>query len=190
MGLAHGGMRETGYNAYEETIHVPLVVSNPVLFPKPVQTAALASLIDLMPTLAALADVPHPGKWTFRGRDLSPIIRSAVAHPGRPAAPVQDSVLFTTDETLGSRPSANPLGPIIKQPAHLRCIREADWKFTMYFDPDHVEASLYELYDLRSDPDELHNMGSPEGPYYDAVKVAEMQNKLDARMAETHTTPA
>jgi choline-sulfatase len=190
MGLAHGGMREKAYNVYEETIHVPLVVANPTLFPKPVQTEALASLIDLMPTLATLADVPDRKKWTFRGRDLSPIIRDAIDHPGRPARTVQDSILFTTDETIGSRPDSTPLGPIVKQPAHIRCIREAEWKFAMYFDPDHGEASQYELYDLRNDPDELRNLAAPEGPSYDPVKVAEMLVKLDARMAETHTVPA
>jgi arylsulfatase A-like enzyme len=31
-GPAHGGLRQKMFNAYEETIHVPLVVSNPVLF--------------------------------------------------------------------------------------------------------------------------------------------------------------
>ena len=35
MGLSHGGLRQKAFNAYEETIHIPLVVSNPVLFPKP-----------------------------------------------------------------------------------------------------------------------------------------------------------
>jgi choline-sulfatase len=143
-----------------------------------------------MPTLATLADVPDRKKWTFRGRDLSPVIRDAIDHPGRPARPVQDSILFTTDETIGSRPDSTPLGPIVKQPCHIRCIREAEWKFAMYFDPDHGEASQYELYDLRNDPDELHNMAAPDGPSYDPVKVAEMEVKLAARMAETHTTPA
>ncbi len=33
MGLSHG-LREKVFNAYEETIHVPLVISNPTLFPK------------------------------------------------------------------------------------------------------------------------------------------------------------
>ena len=37
MGLSHGGLRQKAFNAYEETIHVPLVVSNPVLFPKAVR---------------------------------------------------------------------------------------------------------------------------------------------------------
>ncbi|HEU4884394.1 MAG TPA: sulfatase-like hydrolase/transferase, partial [Longimicrobium sp.] len=34
MGLAHGGLRQKAFNTYEETIHLPLVVSNPVLFPR------------------------------------------------------------------------------------------------------------------------------------------------------------
>ena len=33
MGLSHGGLRQKAFNAYEETIHIPLVVSNPALFP-------------------------------------------------------------------------------------------------------------------------------------------------------------
>ena len=189
MGLAHGGMREKGYNAYDETLHVPLVVSNPKLFPKAVQTDALASTVDLMPTLATLAGAPHRDTWDFKGRDLGPIIQNAVDHPAHPTAKVQDSVLFTTDETIGSRPDSTPLGPIIKQPAHIRCIREAEWKYAMYFDPHHEAAPEYELYDLRADPLELHNMAAPESPFYDAAKAAEMQAKLERRMAETGTTP-
>ena len=100
-------------------------------------------------------------------------------------------MLFTTDETIGSKPNPKvPFGPVIKQPAHIRCLRETDWKFAMYFDPEHVEASQYELYDLQADPLELHNMAAPDGPDYDAAKMAEMQARLDAGMAETHTTPA
>ncbi len=34
LGLSHG-MREKSYSAYEEIIHIPLVVSNPLLFPEP-----------------------------------------------------------------------------------------------------------------------------------------------------------
>ena len=34
MGLSHGGLRQKCFNVYEETINVPLVVSNPVLFPR------------------------------------------------------------------------------------------------------------------------------------------------------------
>ena len=51
MGLSHGGLRQKAFNAYEETINVPLVVSNPVLFSEPAETDALASLVDVLPTM-------------------------------------------------------------------------------------------------------------------------------------------
>ena len=192
MGLAHGGMREKAYNAYEETMHVPLVISNPQLFPRAVRTDALASTVDLMPTLATLADVPRPGRWTFRGRDLTPIIRDAVKHPSKPTRRVQDTVMYTTDETLGTKTSRWwQKDPVITQPAHIRAIREEHWKFATYFDPGHPAERRYELYDLANDPHELHNMGAPlNAEWYDGAKVEEMQEKLAARMAETHTTPA
>ena len=187
MGLAHGGMRQKAYNAYEETIHVPFVVANPKLFPKAVRTDCLASTIDLMPTLAGLVDVPGRDDWTFRGSDLSPIIRSLASDPAKPARPVQDSVLFTTDEIVGTGQDGQAV--IVHQPGHIRCLREKDWMFAMYFDPSGEADPQYELYDLRDDPDELKNMAAPDGPYYDAAKVAEMRQKLAARMAETATTP-
>src|SRR5262249_58560610 len=60
MGLSHGGLRQKAFNSYEETIHIPLVVSNPGLFPKPVQSDALASLVDLLPTMPTVAGTtPH-----------------------------------------------------------------------------------------------------------------------------------
>ena len=64
MGLSHGGLRQKAFNSYEETIHIPLVVSNPVLFPKPVQSDALVSLVDFLPTVATLAGASS----TDRGR--------------------------------------------------------------------------------------------------------------------------
>jgi choline-sulfatase len=187
-------MREKGFNAYEETMHVPLVVSNPLLFPNAVHTGALASTMDIMPTLATLADAPGPGHYHFRGHDLTPIIRDAVRHPRKPTRTVQDAVLFTTDETIGTRISHKwQQEPVIEQPAHIRCIREQDWKFALYFDPANPSdpaACRYELYDLAHDPYELHNMADPANTeYYDQAKTDEMYAKLVSRMTATHTTP-
>lgn len=182
MGLAHGGMREKAYNAYEETIHIPLVVSNPKLFAGPVKTGALASLIDLMPTLATLAGVSDRAKYTFMGHDLTPILQDAVDHPAHPTVTVQDSVYFTTDETLGEK--------VVGQPSHVACLREADWKVAEYYDPTGSKASLFELYDLANDPLELHNKGNPDNvAHYDAARLAEMVNKLHLRMSEVRSHP-
>lgn len=195
MGLAHGGMRQKAYSAYEETIHVPLVISNPRLFPGPVRTAALASLVDLMPTLATIADVPGRSGMTFRGRDLTPILQDAVDHPDLPPRPVQDSVLFTTDENLGSLlmvdPSTTSGDPIVKEPSRIRCLREERWKIVLYFDATDPENRTYELYDLLTDTQEMNNRADPlNQEYYNGAKLEEMKAKLEAKMEETHTVPA
>ena len=80
MGLSHGGLRQKAFNAYEETIHVPLVVSNPVLFPKPAETDALASLVDVLPTIARPRRRPRAdGDAGLQGRDLTPILAANAA---------------------------------------------------------------------------------------------------------------
>ncbi len=63
MGLSHGGLRQKMFNVYEETIRVPMVVSNPVLFPggSGIETPAPASLVDLVPTLLGVAGAPADG---------------------------------------------------------------------------------------------------------------------------------
>ncbi len=185
MGLSHGGMRQKAYSAYEETIHVPLVISNPKLFPGPVQTPALASLVDLMPTLATIADVPDRATRTFRGTDLTPLILDAIQHPAGPRIPGQDSVLFTTDEILGSLLTDDSGQSIVKEPSHIRALREERWKVVMYFDPSGAADPQYELYDLLTDPQEQNNLASA-----DPEKLSDMLAKLQAKMVETHTAPA
>src|SRR5215204_5955726 len=69
MGLSHGGLRQKTFNVYEETINIPLVVSNPVLFPRGAETDALASLVDVLPTMLRLGGIEAPD--VLRGRDLT-----------------------------------------------------------------------------------------------------------------------
>jgi choline-sulfatase len=92
---SHGGMREKNFNFYEEAIRVPLVFSNPKLFPRPLRTSALVSHVDLAPTLAALLGTPKEKlpKYKFAGRDYSSILLDPVA-----AKPIQDYVMFTYDD--------------------------------------------------------------------------------------------
>lgn len=186
MGMSHGGLRQKTFNAYEETLRVPLIVSNPVMFPEGTTTQALASLVDLVPTFATLAGVSDQADFVFRGTDLTPVIADAVAHPRQPTVAVQDSVLFTFDDENTAAPNGQR---IVRQPNHIRAIRDDRWKYTVYFDPSGREPAQRELYDLYSDPDEQQNLADPWVPGYHPDQVAVMQSKLAAKMDATRTTP-
>jgi choline-sulfatase len=169
LGLAHGGLRQKMYNAYQEAINIPLTIANPALFPTPQTTSALASLVDLMPTLATLANVPDRDAWVFRGVDLSPVLQN-------PTASAQDAILFTFDDQNAGSPNPQP---IVQQPNHIRAIFDGRWKYARYFDPVGTAAPQYELYDLQTDPDEMQNLARQN-----TDKQAEMAQKLAALEAQ------
>ena len=107
MGLAHGGLRQKNFNFYEEATRVPLVYSNPKLFPKPAQTDALVSHVDFLPTLASLAAAPKSARADWQGVDYSKL----VLHPSSNRS-TQDYVVFTYDDyQSGQKPPALPETP-------------------------------------------------------------------------------
>lgn len=186
MGMSHGGLRQKMFNAYEETLRIPMVISNPKYFPAGVKTNAMASLVDIMPTLATLARVPNREQWDFKGKDLTPVMLDAMKNPTNPTAKVQDEILFTYDDDNPSRPDPQN---IVRQPNHMRTIRTERYKYSVYFDPCGNEPNQYELYDLVYDPTELHNIAAPANTgYYNATLVAEMHQKLLAKMEATGTS--
>ncbi len=145
LGLSHG-MREKSYSAYEEMIHIPLVVSNPILFPEPRETQAFYSHLDLLPTLMELAGAPQLAAHAL-GRSMGPVLRD-------PSASVQESILFSYDDVFGL--------PVGAAGANLRALREGDWTYAVYFGVDGAGLD-YELYDLGADPLQMRNLlyGSP-----------------------------
>ncbi|PTR22970.1 arylsulfatase A-like enzyme [Rhodococcus sp. OK519] len=188
MGMSHGGLRQKVFNAYEETLRVPMVISNPVLFPGPVRTGALATLIDVMPTLASLADVPDRAAWDFKGVDLMPVVNDASANPSAPTAAVQDVVHFTYDDQNCATPDGQS---IVTQPNHMRTIREQRWKYSAYFDPAGVTPPQFEMYDLQADPLEMHNRANPLNlSQFDPAQAVRMHAKLFDVMERCGTTPA
>jgi len=83
---AHGGMHQKWYQAYEETIHVPLIFSGPLVADHGRSEYPLTSHADLVPTLLGLCDVDveqaakklvptHSETRRLVGRDLSPVVR-------------------------------------------------------------------------------------------------------------------
>lgn len=150
MGMAHGGMRQKAFNVYEETMRVPMVISNPILFPSssaegdavaPRSSDHLASLIDIMPTMAALANIENPSS-SLQGKNLLPIITDG--------KPVQESIMFTFDDTKAS--SADHASAVAAA-NRIRCIRTPEWKYAYYFHALGSYPTMYELYKLSDDPD-------------------------------------
>jgi arylsulfatase A-like enzyme len=202
MGLSHGELRQKMFNVYEETINVPLMVSNPVLFSRAQETDAMASLVDLLPTLLSLAgrDVPVD----LRGHDLTPVIAAAAA-PEReraarngidlspvldhraPALSVRDSVQFTYDDHQAATANQNAPG----QPNRIRAIRTPTAKYAFYFDPEGEAPTEYELYDLERDPLEVENLiGVRTGEPRDAATASlrsELAERLKLAMEEDRT---
>src|SRR5262245_54182671 len=204
MGLSHGGLRQKTFNAYEETINVPLVVSNPVLYPNGAETRALGSLVDVLPTMLRVGGIqPADG---LRGRDLTPVLADAAA-PDReslrrvpvaltpvtdhaaPAASVRDHVHFTYDDHQAGTAMTEAPG----QPNRIRAIRTESAKYAFYFDPHGRQPSEYELYDLERDPLEADNrLEVRSGRALDPAAAAlqsELAERLDLAMAECGTTP-
>lgn len=185
MGMSHGGLRQKAFNAYEETLNVPLIISNPKYFPNPVKSDALVSLVDVAPTIAALARVPNMEQWDFKGKDLTPIMLDAMQNPENPTATVQDSILFTFDDDNPAQPEPQT---IVTQPRHIRAIRDERYKFTIYFDPFGEHPPESELYDLWNDPQEMNNLAHPDNvAHYNPELIEYMREKMLRKMDETGT---
>jgi arylsulfatase A-like enzyme len=188
---------------------VPLVISNPVLFPKRQETDALGSLVDVLPTLLEVAGASEEhgaSDLGLRGRSLAPIM-AAKAGPERerverlpvdlgpvldheaPAETVQDAVHFTYDDHQAGTALTEAPG----QPNRVRAIRTATHKYAIYFDPKGERSSEYEMYDLQRDPDEVHNLlHVNRGTTHDAAdrgEHMELKERLDTAMKDARTAP-
>ena len=181
MGLAHGGLRQKNFNFYEESTRVPLVYSNPKLFPKPASTDALVSHVDFLPTLASLAAAPDSARAQWQGVDYSKL----VLHPNS-NRDVQDYVVFTYDDTQSGQKN----GPYPKAPNHIVSIREGRWKLAKYYDPEGKKPPQWEMYDLRHDPLERTNLafrGHKRTPRQEA-EFKRLKRKL-ARVEKSRLKP-
>jgi len=188
MGMSHGGMRFKDLNAYQETINVPLVFSNPVLFPQAQTAEQMVGLVDLLPTLASIVGLTDEQKkaFDFRGMDFSPVLLDT-------GKPTQERMLYTYDDEIA-----------LQEVGHIRTLVKKDYKFGVYFSMDAVLQSgkpatanvipasfQYELYDMKNDPGEITNLlpvGGKAGPA--ALKLqAELYKELTDKMKSTGTIP-
>ena len=134
---AHGGMHEKWHVAYEEALHVPFIVSSPLLPGGEREIEMPTNHADLIPTLLGLAGIDRE-----RGADGAagrPLRRPAAGRPRplggdprrRARGAAAEPVLFTTDDEIseGSASGASPFAglaqkariySVVPQPNHSR----------------------------------------------------------------------
>jgi len=167
MGLTHGGQRQKNFNFYEETLRVPLIYSNPKLYPKSQVSQAMVSHVDFLPMLANLFDVPKSARTNWEGVDYSQIVLNPKAKPP------QKYIVFTYgDYQSGQRQGPYP-GPL----NHIISIREERYKLAKYYDESRAGGPYqWEMYDLETDPLETRNLA------YEGHKRTKKQEKEYERL--------
>ena len=99
---------------------------------------------------------------------------------------VQDYVVFTYDDFQSGQ--AN--GPYPKPPNHIVSIREGRWKLAKYHDTNPEvkkrKPPQWEMYDLKADPLEKHNIAHPEAERR-ATQERELK-RLKAKLARVEKT--
>ncbi|MCA1055842.1 sulfatase-like hydrolase/transferase [Rossellomorea aquimaris] len=151
---AHGGLFQKWYNTYEESIHVPLIIHNPKLFPERSQTDMITSHIDLLPTMLGLAGIdPYKAQRKLRkdhtevhplvGRDLTPLLQGDETFFRS-----NEPIYFMSDDDFTRGPNqvtaaGRPYTSVV-QPNHTEAIitrlstgkhdTSEVWKLTRYFD--------------------------------------------------------
>lgn len=151
---AHGGLFQKWYQAYEETIHVPFIIHNPVLFERRKSTKILTSHVDILPTMLGLAGLDvtalqknlsnsHTEVHPLVGKDISPFIKGELKSQF-----ADEPVYFMTDDdfTRGLNQTSVlgvPYNSVV-EPNNIETVittlptgennEKEIWKYSRYFD--------------------------------------------------------
>lgn len=169
---------------YDVLVRVPLIFSWPGYIQKNKISNELISQVDIMPTLLSFADFPIPSQ--VQGKNLEPYLRGefdsgkirevVFAEYGIPGPSFNRYRL----EKLLPDYKENPVnwaegipweGNPISMAGRFRMARTLDWKYVQYQGRDG------ELYDLKQDPNELHNL-------YNNPEYKEVQYYLKSQLDE------
>ena len=170
-------LRQKANLVYDENFHVPLVIQHPDV-PGGGTTGALASAVDLAPTLLAFAGLDEAATATnfpaLNGHSLVPALERQPVRDGVLTAvetiTTLDAEFWTefSDPEAAKRLMAGDLRPDWNKRGFLRGYTDARYSFGRYFSPLEPNrpsdvASLWAqndvvLYDRQDDPGELDNL--------------------------------
>ncbi|MGE3314974.1 MAG: sulfatase-like hydrolase/transferase [Planctomycetaceae bacterium] len=208
MAGAHG-LHGKGPFAYEENIHIPLIVRHPDV--KGGQSCrALSSHIDIVPTLLSMAGASDSQIGEFAGRDLPgkdlmPVLgnpASADSHAAREGILFTYSALLTNDAGLigvageaiaaGKNPNeamkASDFKPDLKKRGSVRTVFDGRYKFSRYFSPvDRNKpgniGDLYQANDVELfdlQTDKLETKNLASDRENNAALISRMSDKLES----------
>ncbi|MFJ6785640.1 sulfatase-like hydrolase/transferase [Streptomyces yangpuensis] len=173
------GLRQKGSLVYDENLHVPLVIAHPDL-PAGTRTSALASAIDLAPTLLAFAGLEpaetstrHPA---LKGHSLIPALHGGQVRDGVLSA-IESIMMLDADfwfefadPDAPRRIAAGELRPDWTKRGFLRACNDHRYTFGRYFaplDPNRPRSvdELFArndvvLYDRQEDPAQMRNLAA------------------------------
>jgi arylsulfatase A-like enzyme len=181
----HGGIRGKGPMAYEGNVHVPLIVVHPD-YPQGRSSDVVTSHLDLMPSLPGLAGVPEDQRRAavqgLPGHDFSAVLATAetaspqTVRPGAlfnyvgPLTIDADYCVAAMTELLQNKP-APPLTELqskLNKRGFLSFAFDGQYKFARYYAPANFNTPTtmeeilldndIQLFDLKSDPLETHNL--------------------------------
>ncbi|MEO8430640.1 MAG: sulfatase-like hydrolase/transferase [Acidobacteriota bacterium] len=118
-----------GFFAYQQTLRVPLILALPSGRPSGVRREETVSLVDVLPTIAGIVDLPLPRE--VQGRSLQPLLSGG---------PWTERPVYAETYYANLHYGWSPL----------TAIQERRYQF--------VESSDPELYDLSEDPEEWVNV--------------------------------
>lgn len=189
---AHGGMHQKWHNAYEETVHVPFIVSHASLHKESKKANMLTSHVDLIPTLLGLAGIDqkavqkrlqktHSQARPLVGRDLSGVITGKV-NPDVSTSPIY----FMTDDEVSSglrqenQITGKPYTSVI-QPNHVETViadlrtnkndEPQIWKYSRYFDNPQFWTKPF-LYDVNVKEGKPVKTTKPQKPEFEMYNVS------------------
>lgn len=158
---------------YEGGMRAPFIASwakpdglNPLQRKLPIQAGVLqqqlATVMDIYPTVLALAGVKVPNNHPVDGFDLA-------------------------TQLVGKKNEARPEKFLMHFPhAHrgnyFTSYRDGDWKLIYHYNPQLPDKPGYELYNLKKDPIEIHNLATTETEQL-TVFVKAMREQLEAEGA-------
>jgi arylsulfatase A-like enzyme len=183
---AHGGLQQKWFNAFDESIRVPLVIDGPGIDRGQGPVTIPTSHVDLLPTLLGLVgadteqafDIVSEHHWEARplvGRDLSALLTGAAASDAvdapvyymsedRISSGLRTTAIVTNEPFTPVTGAASVEAVVAHLPTGADSAREL-WKLNHYYDrrptdddPDDPTDVRWELHDLTGDPEERTNL--------------------------------